>query len=51
LDQPDDLAERRRVALDRPGLGRRLTPGGLGRSGFGGGFHFKLKHADIFRQD
>jgi hypothetical protein len=26
-------------------------PDVLGRSGFGGGFHFKLKRAGIFRQD
>ena len=40
LDQPDDFTEGRRVTLDRAGPGRRLAPGGLERSGFGGGFHF-----------
>jgi hypothetical protein len=45
LDQPDDLAEGRRVALDRAGASRPQAQAGLGRSGFGGGFHFKLKCA------
>ena len=37
-----NLAEGRRVTLDRHGSNRRLAPGGLGRSGFGGGFHFNV---------
>ena len=47
LDQPDDLAEGRCVTLDRHGSNRRLAPGGLGSSAFGGGFHFKSKRARV----
>ena len=43
LDQADDFRKRHRLALG----GRRWAPDGLGLSGFGGGFHFKLKRADF----